>query len=203
MSKTPLAGAALVLVPIALWACATGGGEARATVSPEQLTEAHAAFDRVYEVLQHPRCLNCHPAGNRPLQYDASLPHSMNVVRGDDDRGVAGMRCDGCHGPSNAPLPHMPPGVATGWRLAPSDMVFEGRSKAELAAQLADPATAHMTPEQLLGHVAHDPLVMWGWDPGPGREPVPVPHAEFVAAFATWTEAGCPVPPVHMEGTER
>lgn len=175
-----------------------GACTARSTIDPQeaevQLAKAHAAFDVVYGVLQHPRCLNCHPAGERPLQFDTSVPHTMNVVRGDDDRGMAGMRCESCHGRSNAALPHLPPGVSTGWRLAPREMVFEGLSRGELAEMLMDPERSHMEPDELLEHVEHDPLVKWGWSPGSGRRAVETPHEEFVAAFRTWIEAGAPAP---------
>ena len=33
----------------------------------------------IYGVLQHPRCMNCHPLGDAPLQGDASAPHAQNV----------------------------------------------------------------------------------------------------------------------------
>ena len=150
------------------------------------------AFDVVYDVLLHPRCMNCHPAGDRPLQFADGQPHQMNVQRGPDDRGRPGMRCNTCHGLANHALEHLPPGVPGGWTLAPREMVFEGRSKAELASMLLDPERSHMSPEELVDHVTHDGLVKWGWDPGPGREPVPVPHAEFVAAFRTWIASGAP-----------
>ena len=190
-------GVALVAIPIILLACSQTEHGLR-TKHPTKLSiasvdQARAAFDVVYDVLQHPRCLNCHPAGDRPLQSDDGRPHAMNVVRGPDDRGVSGMRCNSCHGNENADLPNLPPGVS-GWRLAPREMVFEGLSKAELAELLLDPERSHMSLQELHDHLAHDPLVLWGWDPGPGRTPVPVAHADFVAAFETWTEAGAPMP---------
>jgi aerobic-type carbon monoxide dehydrogenase small subunit (CoxS/CutS family) len=43
-------------------------------------------------------------------------------------------------------------------------------------------------------HVSHDKLVLWGWDPGVGRAPVSVPHAQPVATFRTWMDAGAPCP---------
>jgi len=160
-----------------------------------------AAFDVVYAVLQHPRCMNCHPAGDRPLQSDLSVPHTMNVQRGPDDRGRPGMRCVTCHGRENPDAPHLPPGVDADWHVAPREMVFEGLSKAELARMLLDPKRSHMTRDQLLEHVSHDALVQWGWDPGPGRTPVPIPQAEFVAAFQTWIESDAPVPAPDVEDT--
>jgi hypothetical protein len=42
--------------------------------------------------------------------------------------------------------------------------------------------------------VIKEPLVLWGWNPGPGREPVPISHEDFVTAMRGWIEAGCPVP---------
>jgi len=153
-----------------------------------------AAFETVYSVLQHPRCLNCHPAGDRPLQHDDSRPHGMNVLRGPDDAGHPALKCSACHQQANQGLAHLPPGNPAGWRLAPREMAFEGRSPRALALQLKDPAQSHMTLEASIAHVRDDALVGWGWDPGPGRAAVPVPRAELVAAFQTWVEAGAPVP---------
>ena len=192
MKPNTLAGAILAL---ALLACAQRDAERRSERFAAAADDAAlAAFDVVYQVLQHPRCVNCHPAGDRPLQFDDGRPHRMNVVRGADDRGMAGMRCASCHIEENSDAPHMPPGVNTGWRLAPREMVFEGLDRPGLAALLLDPDRSHMAPDELLHHVEHDPLVKWGWDPGPGRAPVPIEHGAFVAAMRTWIEAGAPVP---------
>ncbi|MEM7227643.1 MAG: hypothetical protein AAF432_02400 [Planctomycetota bacterium] len=163
-------------------------------VNAADRTAALDAFDVVYEVLQHPRCMNCHPAGDRPLQFDNSEHHIMNVQRGDDDAGRPGMRCVTCHGSDNLDAPHLPPGVSTVWKMAPREMVFEGLSKRELSEMLLDPARSHMTTDEMIEHVTHDALVLWGWDPGPGRTPVDVPHEDFVDAFTRWVEAGAPVP---------
>lgn len=46
----------------------------------------------------------------------------------------------------------------------------------------------------LLTHVSTDKLVLWGWNPGGSRAPVPVPHEEFVAQFRRWVDAGGPCP---------
>ena len=186
--------AAALSLALAFFACRGAGVERDPDLSPDDRLRAEVAFDRVYTVLQHPRCLNCHPDGDRPLQHAAGHAHAMNVVRGPEDRGAPAMRCAGCHGTSNGPAAHLPPGVATGWRLAPREMVFEGRSRAELAAQLRDEERSHLTLEELVHHVEHDALVKWGWEPGPGREPVPVSHADFVDAFRTWVDLGAPIP---------
>src|SRR5262249_1588233 len=56
-----------------------------------------AAFDRIATVLQSPRCLNCHPRGDRPGQGNDRQTHLMNVQRGPDDKGLPAMRCATCH----------------------------------------------------------------------------------------------------------
>ncbi|HWM28817.1 MAG TPA: hypothetical protein VNQ14_10185, partial [Woeseiaceae bacterium] len=65
--------------------------------------QAMRAFETVREVLQHPRCQNCHIPGNAPLQYDQGLPHAMNVQRGRDGQGAVGMNCSSCHQDRNLP----------------------------------------------------------------------------------------------------
>ena len=159
-------------------------------------TAGLAAWNVVYRVLQHPRCANCHPSGDVPLQGDDGRPHAQNVQRGSDGKGRYALRCDACHQTQNLPGAHLPPG-APNWQLPRPSMAlpFAGRSPRELARQLQDPAqNGGRTTAQLLEHVSKDPLVLWGWDPGPGRAPVPVPHAEFTAAMRAWIDGGCAVP---------
>lgn len=167
------------------------GASARAEVQ-----DGSRAWDTVYAVLQHPRCLNCHPAGDVPLQGDDSRAHAQNVQRGPDGRGLFAMRCTTCHQGRNLDGPHLPPGAPV-WRLPhPAEpLVFEGLSPGALCRQLKDPAhNGGKSPAQLLHHVAEDALVLWGWDPGEGRAPVSTPHAEFVAAMRAWIDAGCDCP---------
>jgi hypothetical protein len=150
----------------------------------------------VYSVLEHPRCVNCHPSGDAPLQGDDGRAHAQNVHRGPDGKGLYAQRCDACHQTENLAGAHLPPG-APRWHLPREDMplVFEGRSSGELCRQLRDPAhNGGMTPEQLIAHVDRDPLVLWGWNPGEGRASVSTSHAEFVQAMRTWIDGGCGCP---------
>jgi hypothetical protein len=186
---------ALALLAVAAIQCAAPGGGAGGRESPPTPT-ALRAWSTIYGVLQHPRCMNCHPAGDAPLQGDQSAVHAQNVKRGSDGKGLFALRCDACHQTQNLPGAHLPPG-APNWHLPRSDMslVFEGRSSTDLCRQLRDPArNGGMTPEQLLAHVEKDPLVLWGWSPGEGRAPVPTSHAEFVQAMRTWVGASCGCP---------
>lgn len=167
--------------------------------SAQERNDALAAFATVKTVLQHPRCQNCHIPGDAPLQFDAGLPHQMGVVRGPDGKGAPGLPCSTCHNADNPPAsygPNTPPG-APNWFLPPPEhrMVFINVDAATLCATLKDPKeNGGKDLAALLKHVAEDELVLWGWDPGEGRAPVSVPHAQFVAAFEKWTKAQAPCP---------
>ena len=171
---------------------------AQAAAAPPQ--GAAAAFETVKAVLQSPRCVNCHPAGDAPLQGDDSHVHLQNIQRGIDGHGVAGLGCAACHGQANPPAsygPHAPPGVSTMWRLPPADtkMVFQGLGGRALCEQLKDPQrNGGKGMAELIAHVSADPIVLWGWSPGYGRKPVPIAHADFVSAFKAWAAAGAPCP---------
>jgi len=154
------------------------------------------AFKKVYAVLMSPRCMNCHPAGDVPLQGDDSHLHAMLPKRGHDGKGVFAMKCMNCHQPTNTPGLHTPPGNPD-WHLPPADMkmVFEGRSPTELAKQLIDPKqNGHKDIKKLIEH-ADDDLVLAGWNMGEGRTLPPLSHAEFKKAWITWLETGAYAPP--------
>ena len=63
-----------------------------------------ALFDEAGKVILHPRCVNCHPAGDRPLQGANMHPHNPPVVRGPADIGAAGLGCGTCHLDANTPI---------------------------------------------------------------------------------------------------
>jgi len=155
------------------------------------------AFKTVQKVLQHPRCQNCHIPGAAPLQFDEGRVHAMSIQRGADGKGAAGLSCSACHGAGNLPASygeHVPPG-APNWHLPPPDrkMVFIGLSAGDLCRGLKDKQhNGGKDIAALTEHVDHDPLVLWGWNPGLGRAPVSVAHDEFMAAFKTWADAGAP-----------
>lgn len=158
---------------------------------PVPVEEGIAAFRDVASVLQSPRCQNCHPAGNAPLQTDAGVPHSMGITR---DSPRVGLDCATCHREVGLGLPLVPP-ANPHWHMPPAVQVFEGRTPAALCAQLKDPAqTGGRDLAALQAHVAGDPLVLYGWDPGGGRSVPPLSHATFVTRFNTWVEAGAPCP---------
>lgn len=153
------------------------------------------AFKQVYAVLMSPRCMNCHPSGDVPLQGDDSHLHTMLPKRGVEGKGVYAMKCSNCHQPKNTPGLHTPPGNPN-WHLPPANMkmVFEGRSPHQLAKQLMDPnQNGHKDMKKLIEH-ADDDLVLAGWNMGEGRTLPPMSHAEFKKAWLTWLKTGAYAP---------
>lgn len=160
---------------------------------------ALSAFEVVRSVLQHPRCQNCHIAGDSPFQDDRETPHDQFVVRGPSGRGAVGNECSSCHQKSNLPAgygDHAPPG-SPGWRLPPPDtkMIFNGVSSRELCQLLKSRrATGGRTLAGVLEHIRSNRQVAWGWAPGANRSVPPVSRAETVAAFRMWMDGGAPCP---------
>ena len=153
-----------------------------------------ALFEEIGKVLLHPRCINCHPSGDKPLQGDDSEPHQPIVSRGADGFGVPGLRCGACHHGANFD-PGRVPG-APHWHLAPRSMAWEGFSTAEICAQLKDPArNGGRDLEAIVKHMRDDPLVGWAWQPGTGREPAPGTQEQFGALMRAWVDVGAACPP--------
>jgi hypothetical protein len=63
------------------------------------------------------------------------------------------------------------------WHLAPRDMGWEGKTLAEICAQIKDPAR----------------LVGWAWAPGFGRSPAPGTQPQARALAEAWAESGARV----------
>jgi len=154
-----------------------------------------ALFEEAGKVLQHPRCVNCHPVGDRPRQTDRMQLHQPLVVRGKDGHGAPGLACVTCHGGANFD-PARVPGDPH-WHLAPASMAWEGKTLGYICNQLKDPRrNGNRDIAAILKHVATDSLVKWAWGPGPGRTPAPGTNAEFAALLQAWADAGahCPAP---------
>jgi len=152
-----------------------------------------ALFTEAGKVLTSPRCVNCHPAGDRPLQGDASRLHQPPVERGLDGFGAVAMRCATCHQGANfdpAGVPGHPH-----WHLAPREMAWQDKTVGEICAQIKDPArNGGRSLEQILTHLASDTLVGWAWAPGFGREPAPGTQRELGALIEAWLNTGAVCP---------
>lgn len=163
-------------------------------VAPEVTAAAVSAFGDVARVLQSPRCVNCHPAGDVPMVGENGEPHPMGIQRGLEGLG---MSCQTCHrGNPVSNAPGLPP-TMWGWRLPPAavPMVFQNRTPAQLCQQLKDPnATGGRDVAALLQHVEADALVVRSFSPPGGRPAPPLSHADFAKQFRTWVDAGAPCP---------
>lgn len=164
------------------------------SVYTERVERSRALFTEASRVLLHPRCANCHPNGDVPLQNQGSL-HDPPVLRGPEDRGVVGMECSSCHQDRNLELARVP--GAPNWHVAPRSMAWAGRDASALCEQIKDPArNGGKSLAQIVDHSQHDLLVAWGWAPGAEREPAPGSQAQFGALVAAWADSGaeCPAP---------
>lgn len=198
--KLLVVGAACLLVVLLALAdharSAAQGNSYSATDNEAQRQAASRAFTEAAKVLLSPRCVNCHPAGDAPLQGDDSVVHAQGVLRGPDGKGVPGMKCNSCHQQENLAGEHMPPG-GPNWHLPPPSMpmVFEKRTPGQLCRQLKDPKqNGGKKVEEMLEHARSEPLVLWGWNPGEGRAVPPLTHAEFVQNMVEWIRNGAACP---------
>lgn len=166
----------------------------------DETARSVAIFEETGKVLQHPRCINCHPKGDSPLQGMEMKPHQPPVRRGEANFGVAGMQCTTCHGPANVDVVAQAEGIESipgnpNWHLAPIEMAWEGKSLKEICEQIKDEnRNGGKTLAQLVEHMAKDDLVGWGWNPGKGREPAPGTQAEFGALYEAWAATGAHCP---------
>ncbi len=171
--------------------------------TPLSQAEALEAWNVVYEVFSHPRCANCHVGDdNRPRWSGPSNGlaegewrfHGMNVIAGDSRIGAETQVCGTCHQVTNAQITHGPPG-APHWQLAPVEMVWWQRSSTGICRQIQDPErTGGRDLAEVADHLGHDLLVLWAWNPGPGREVPPHSVEETVSAFLNWAASGAPCP---------
>lgn len=159
----------------------------------DKTERSRALFVEAGKVIQSPRCLNCHPGGERPTQGAGMHPHSPLVVRGADDKGAVGMRCTTCHQSANFE-PSGVPGHPL-WHVAPKSMAWQQRSLAQICSQIKDPRrNGGKSMAQMHEHMASDALVGWAWQPGGTREPAPGTQAQFGALIAAWIETGAACP---------
>jgi hypothetical protein len=192
---------AVVALPLSvLTAYAVSDGPADTLAAPESFaaisdTAARSAalFAELGKVLTHPRCVNCHPAGDRPRQADVGRLHQPPVERGPDGLGLPAMRCPICHRQAN-----FEPGRVPGdpiWHLAPREMAWEGKTLGEICAQIKDPArNGGRSLDALVEHIGTDHLVGWAWAPGYGRRPAPGTQKEAGALVEAWVKTGAVCP---------
>jgi hypothetical protein len=183
----------------------------RAELSPPSAFEgiadaqarSRALFSEAAKVIMSPRCMNCHPASDRPTQGNDMHAHAPPTTRGADGGGVPGNTCGACHMERNTAILagqrisfQSIPGHPR-WGLAPIEMAWEGKSVGEICRQIKDPQrNGGRNLELLHEHLAHDDLVAWGWNPGAGRDPAPGTQQRLGELIRAWIDSGavCPQP---------
>jgi hypothetical protein len=174
------------------------GPEAFASI-PDQAARSRALFGEAAKVITGPRCMNCHPAGQRPTQGNDMHDHVPPVFRGPNGDGVAGATCSTCHternftlheGASYESIPGHPR-----WGLAPVEMAWQGKSIGDICRQIKDPARNGGRDLKLLHeHIASDDIVAWAWRPGEGRVPAPGSQQMLGQLIQAWIDTGAQCP---------
>ncbi|MEM9547912.1 MAG: hypothetical protein AAGA77_18160 [Bacteroidota bacterium] len=171
-----------------------------ATSNQESKTQTSGeAFDKMMQVLMHERCVNCHPAGDKPLKGgDSHVTRSLGLPRGEDGHGPRGINCTTCHTDENNDFSGVP--GAPHWALAPESMAWEGKTRVEIAQQMMDPErNGGRSHHDIMEHLIEHELVLWAWDPGVDaegipREKPPVSKEDFIAAVKEWINNGAVIP---------
>jgi hypothetical protein len=119
--------------------------------------------------------------------------HQPPVGRGLDGHGTETMRCSICHQNAN-----FDPGRVPGhpeWHIAPREIAWEGKTLAEICAQIKDPTrNGGRKAEDLIHHIGSDTLVGWAWHPGFGRSAAPGTQKEAGALVDAWVKTGAACP---------
>jgi len=132
------------------------------------------------------------------LQGEDSHLHYFGVQRGEDNHGVAALKCNSCHQSENNNLSGVP--GAPEWALAPIEMVWEGLSRVEIAKSMLNPdINGGRSLEETVKHLTEHKLVLWAFEPGVDangtpREKPPVTKDDYIKAVKAWAAAGAVIP---------
>ena len=158
----------------------------------EPQARSRALFTEAANVIMNPRCMNCHPAADRPTQGNDMHAHLPPVAHG------AGS-CQTCHTDRNFTLMERAsyqsiPGHPR-WDVAPIEMAWQGKSAGEICQQIKDPQrNGGRSLELLHDHLAKDDLIAWAWHPGAGRDPVPGTQERLGELVRAWIDSGAACP---------
>ena len=158
----------------------------------EPQARSRALFTEAAKVIMNPRCMNCHPAADRPTQGNDMHAHLPPVAHG------AGS-CHTCHTDRNFTLMERAsyqsiPGHPR-WDVAPIEMAWQGKSAGEICQQIKDPQrNGGRSLELLHDHLAKDDLIAWAWHPGVGRDPVPGTQGRLGGLVRAWIDSGAACP---------
>ena len=186
------------LLSLTAWRVNFVSGQDQPTLQTPDEKGSRAAFLAAATVFAHPRCVNCHAAGDKPTQNDNSRAHKgSKLQRGADGRGVEPFQCSLCHKEVNRETrPISSPG-SPDWRMPPKEtpMIFAKRTPAQLCQHLKDTTqNGNRSLAQIVELVKQEPLILWAWSPGKVRAKPLLSHEEFVGKMEEWVNKGafCP-----------
>ena len=199
---------AAIVLGLAITTCALADSTLQVNRPSGELSTEHGlvAWQRIFAVLSHPRCSNCHTdEHNIPMwsgpSYGRTRPHGMNIHAGPSRMGVETLMCSTCHITSRTPntLPHAAPHAGHPWMLAPAAFAWHGKDSASVCTQLRDPQrNGGRDGQALVEHIIHDAeahaFITWGFAPGGGREPAPGSMQAHLDDMLLWTSVGMPCP---------
>src|SRR5262245_50113604 len=67
----------------------------------DRTARSAALFTEAARVLEHPRCLNCHPVDRTPTQGNDLHPHNPLIRADNEGHGPPGLPCNTCHQAQN------------------------------------------------------------------------------------------------------
>ncbi|MGV6801800.1 MAG: hypothetical protein ACWA5L_07755 [bacterium] len=164
------------------------------------------AWQRLYEVVSHPRCANCHTGEeNIPMwsgpSYGQPRRHGMNINADPSRAGIEYIPCSTCHITSSTEnnIAHAAPHTGLPWMLAPVEFEWFGKDSASICQQIRNPdRNGGRDGAGLVDHILHDAelsgFISWGFTPGEGRQPAPGSMQSHLDDMVLWTAAGMPCP---------
>jgi hypothetical protein len=182
---------------LALLVVVFGGGAQAQTVA---LEEGVAAWERVFDVLSHPRCSNCHvgPRGVpmwEGLSFGKGKAHGMGVIADESRIGAESIPCRTCHvtAAGRDLASPAPPQIDDAWRLPPVEHGWRGKDKLALCMQFRDPELNDgQEIADIVEHLESSAFVAWGFAPGRGRLAPQGSVAQLVSELKAWEAAGTP-----------
>ena len=194
--------AALLLTTASVGTASREQGSTPTRAAAPTRSDGLAAWQKIYSVMSHPRCINCHTASDYPQQADDRHRHLFNVVRGPEGKGVPALQCATCHQSSNADSTCVP--GAPDWHLAPLSMRWQDTTDKILPSSAVCKTVTDRTKNGGLDGAAlikhhQTELVKWAWQPGlhnvgSARSVPPISYEQFMAATRKWVQAGMPCP---------
>jgi hypothetical protein len=159
---------------------------------------SRALFTEAAKVIMNPRCMNCHPASDRPTQGNEMHAHSPPVTRGADGGGVPGSTCSACHMDRNVPIFagqqtsfQSMPGHAR-WGLAPVEMAWEGKSMGEICRRSRTRSATAAAVSRCCTSIWRTTISSAGpGNRGPAATPRPAPRSNW----ASWSGPGSTAAP--------